>query len=168
MSGFWQSVKKYLVVNADVPSSMFNPGTYRKPSPGSQPKYIPKVTEQSDISNNYYYQRDVRRNYPRVAMFNQADVVAMLTMPEKPALDAPIQEKVQQADKGDSKTQEVTATSKSANLPSLPEAVRSLEKPMFSESQLPPLPGKAYKYTVSESPVHPDEPGVYFPVYNVQ
>ncbi|KAJ1650948.1 hypothetical protein IWQ61_008370 [Dispira simplex] len=167
MSGFWQSVKKYLVVNADVPSSMFNPGTYRKPSPGSLPKYIPKVTEKYDISNNYYYQRDVRRNYPRVAMFNQADVVAMLTMPEKAALDAPAQVQ-QQADKGENKTQEVTAKTETTNLPSLPEAVRSLEKPLFSDSHLPPLPGKAYQYTVSENPIHPDEPGVYFPVYNVQ
>ncbi|KAJ1982648.1 hypothetical protein H4R33_004988 [Dimargaris cristalligena] len=165
-SKFWNTVKKYLVVNPNAAESMFNPGTYRKPSPDSQKKYVPKVTKAFAVSDNYYWQRDVRRNYPRLALYSQTDVAQMIAAPAAETIAAPAQDTDAAATAA---AADVTATSASAELTptaNLTAVIQALDKPLFSETHLPPLPGKGYKYTISEE-LQEHEPGVYFPIYNV-
>ncbi len=59
---------------------------YRNPPPGSNPPeaYDDPVTIPSgDIAENAYYKRDIRRNYPRLSVINQADVVGLLSVGSK-------------------------------------------------------------------------------------
>ncbi|KAJ1983668.1 hypothetical protein H4R34_001139 [Dimargaris verticillata] len=163
MSAFWQTVKKYLVVNPKAVDSMLNPGTYRKPSPNSQKKYIPKVTEAFDVANNYYFQRDVRRNYPRLAVYTQSDVANFLLGPpaakEANALPSGEQAQTSVAESAD---QSLSATSMS-----LPQVIESLKAPLYTATNLPPVPGKTVKFeATSELPC--DIPGEYFPIYTAR
>lgn len=41
-------------------------------------KYVYPKSEASNLSNNYYFQRDVRRNYPRLAVYSQDKVAGLL------------------------------------------------------------------------------------------
>ncbi|KAK9475611.1 hypothetical protein V1514DRAFT_339741 [Lipomyces japonicus] len=81
-TGIWEKIRKLLVL---VPNrSTGNPlvSVYRVPSTGSRPeseRYVdPATLPASDISNNPYYKRDVRRAYPRVQLFSQSDISGLL------------------------------------------------------------------------------------------
>ena len=41
-------------------------------------KYTEPTTHASNVANNYYFQRDVRRNYPRLAVYSQSKVAGLL------------------------------------------------------------------------------------------
>ncbi|KAJ1928368.1 hypothetical protein IWQ60_002090 [Tieghemiomyces parasiticus] len=163
MSRLWNAVKRRLQVNPDAADSMFNPGTYRKPSPDSQKKFVPPITDKFNISNNYYFQRDVRRNYPRMAIYSQAYVAQLLAppAPSAPALEDGKTESA--AAPVDAKGEGATAVAATSNLT---EVIRNLGQPLYTASQPPPVPGLRYKYTISEQLQH-QKPGVYFPIYNV-
>ncbi|KAI9187733.1 hypothetical protein H9P43_002124 [Blastocladiella emersonii ATCC 22665] len=79
-----------LVVNPSAVEPDIWGGSFRTPAPASQPKYIPPETENDAISNNYYFQRDHRRNYPQTTVYANptapalaagADVKALPTGP---------------------------------------------------------------------------------------
>lgn len=56
---------------------------FRNPTPaGNDPAaYDDPVTAPSgDIADNPYWKRDVRRNYPKLSVVNQGDVVGLLTV----------------------------------------------------------------------------------------
>lgn len=42
-------------------------------------KYVYPKTDASKLSGNYYFQRDTRRNFPRLAVYTQQDVAGLLT-----------------------------------------------------------------------------------------
>ncbi|KAI8989562.1 hypothetical protein BDB01DRAFT_895370 [Pilobolus umbonatus] len=72
-------VKKFLTVNPVSTDGMPIVGKFRTPAPGSRPeKYVYPKSKASNISNNYYFQRDTRRNYPRLAVYTQQDVAGLL------------------------------------------------------------------------------------------
>ena len=59
---------------------------YRNPPPGSNdPKLYddPVTAPAGDIADNPYWKRDVRRNYPRLSVVNQGDIVGLLTVGTK-------------------------------------------------------------------------------------
>ncbi|KAJ2466437.1 hypothetical protein EV174_006529, partial [Coemansia sp. RSA 2320] len=104
--------------------SMIPRTTFRSPAPASQPEYKRSVTAASDLFNNPYYKRDVRRNYPRTDVYTQPDVRDVV------------------------------------------EALAKLQSPVYSPSNMPPVPGTAYKYKLSPEQ-HAEGPGEYYPSYRV-
>ncbi|KAI9594610.1 hypothetical protein BDF19DRAFT_444218 [Syncephalis fuscata] len=80
-SPFWRNLRKLLSVNPTFTESM-PPKDYRMPSPGSQPEtHREPVTSVSNISKNYYFQRDTRRAYPRLLTVSQAELAKRLVAP---------------------------------------------------------------------------------------
>ncbi|KAI8089019.1 uncharacterized protein BX664DRAFT_331984 [Halteromyces radiatus] len=75
----WSWVKKYFSVNPLSTDGMPPVGKFRTPSPGSRPeKYVYPKSAASNVNNNYYFQRDVRRNYPRLTVYTQQSVAGLL------------------------------------------------------------------------------------------
>ncbi|ORZ11191.1 hypothetical protein BCR42DRAFT_421735 [Absidia repens] len=75
----WSWVKKYFSVNPLSSNGVPPVGSFRTPAPGSRPeKYVYPKSAASNVSNNYYFQRDARRNYPRLAVYTQQNVAGLL------------------------------------------------------------------------------------------
>ena len=80
---FWDRIRKFLAVDPNRSTGVPLNIQYRNPPPGAIPPqdYDDPVTLPSgDIAENSYYKRDVRRNYPRLSVVNQADVVGLLSV----------------------------------------------------------------------------------------
>ncbi|KAI8049252.1 hypothetical protein BDF22DRAFT_746324 [Syncephalis plumigaleata] len=156
-SSFWRNLKRLLVINPELSESM-PPKDYRMPSPGSQPEtYEEPTTSVSNISKNYYFQRDTRRAYPRLLTVSQADLAKRLAAPAPSALEAP---------EAKSESEANTAV---AEVPAIPltDAILQVKTPLYSVNQLPPVPGKPYKWRMATH-VTPAPENVYWPVYYVQ
>ncbi|KAI9221109.1 hypothetical protein BC828DRAFT_405220 [Blastocladiella britannica] len=67
---FYNALKRLrLTVNPNVVEADIWGGTFRQIAPASQPKFVPPETENSRVSNNYYFQRDHRRDYPQTTVY---------------------------------------------------------------------------------------------------
>lgn len=86
----------------------------------------------ADIAENPYWQRDVRRGYPRPAVFKQNDVVGLLTLGSAAA------PRIAKGDEG--VKQLVAVKSENGMLSKVLEQVGVKE--ILQENGLPPLPGK--------------------------
>ncbi|AEO57066.1 hypothetical protein MYCTH_2302815 [Thermothelomyces thermophilus ATCC 42464] len=82
-TGIWERIRRATAIDPNrsngVPLNPYN----RNPAPGSNDplKYDDPVTAPAgDIADNPYWKRDVRRNYPRPSVINQAQQVALLTV----------------------------------------------------------------------------------------
>lgn len=82
--GIWEKLRQLLTL---VPNrSSGNPivAWYRMPSPSSHPEnehYTdPATLPASDIAGNPYYARDHRRNYPRIAYYDQTLTAGLLKL----------------------------------------------------------------------------------------
>ncbi|RKP06180.1 hypothetical protein THASP1DRAFT_31998 [Thamnocephalis sphaerospora] len=155
-SPFWQNLKKLLVANPTFTECM-PPKNYRTPSPGSQPAYKEPSTGASNISDNYYYQRDARRNYPRTIVVSQEELAKRLVAPTIEAVPAP-------------ESADAAATTKiipaEASM-SLTDAIAQCDRALYTPGRLPPVPGSPYKWAISTD-VEPPPPNTYWPIYSVQ
>ncbi|KAJ1993774.1 hypothetical protein GGI25_000916 [Coemansia spiralis] len=154
---FWQAVGRRVWLS-DYKDSMMPRTTFRSPAPVSQPKYRKPVTAASDIYNNPYYRRDVRRNYPRTEVYTQTDIGTLLlgtkaaeALPEANGKHA---DGAGAADVAVAKAKDVV------------EALDKLQKPVYSASSMPPVPGTPYIYKLSPEQ-HAEGPGEYYPSYRV-
>ena len=81
--GIWDKIRRAFAIDPERSTGVpLNP-QYRNPPPGANPPeaYDDPVTVPSgDIADNAYYKRDVRRNYPRLSVVKQADVVGLLSV----------------------------------------------------------------------------------------
>ncbi|KAJ2818035.1 hypothetical protein FBU31_006018 [Coemansia sp. 'formosensis'] len=154
---FWQKVGSKIWLS-DYSDSMIPRTTFRSPAPASQPEYKRPETAASDLFNNQYYKRDVRRNYPRTEVYTQSDVGRLLlsanvaealSTPAVSAEGAPVAE--------------VPAT---VVVKDVVEALAKLQKPVYSASNMPPVPGSAYTYKLSPEQ-YVEGPGEYYPSYRV-
>ncbi|ORX89737.1 hypothetical protein K493DRAFT_318505 [Basidiobolus meristosporus CBS 931.73] len=146
MSSFWKKIGRLLWVNPEYSESMLTPGKYRVPAPGSQPAYSKAPTEVTKIHHNYYFNRDVRRNYPRTHTYTQEDLAKLLV--------APKQESIASGE-----------TTPVAQITSLTEAVS--QSPLVTSQKLPPTPpGVRYRFKGSSDAPTPPE-NTYFPMYYV-
>ncbi|RUP51185.1 hypothetical protein BC936DRAFT_149506 [Jimgerdemannia flammicorona] len=127
-------------------------GKYRTPAPGSPiHEYVPPVTKASAVYENYYFQRDTRRNYPRLAVYTQQDVAGLLA-------GAPVQASLPVEGSGNTA---VTATT--TPTPSLTEVLTSTT--LYSKEKLPPAPVWGFKYQWKESTDAPKpDDGLYWPM----
>ena len=81
--GIWDKIRRALAVDPDRSTGVPLNHQYRNPPPGANPAeaYDDPVTVPSgDLADNAYYKRDIRRNYPRLSVVNQADVVGLLSV----------------------------------------------------------------------------------------
>ncbi|KAJ1964811.1 hypothetical protein GGI12_001179 [Dipsacomyces acuminosporus] len=153
---FWSEVGKKIWVS-EYKDSMLPRTTFRSPAPVSQPAYKKPVTPASNLSGNSYFERDVRRNYPRTEVYTQPDVGRLL-------LGATVAEK-QVAAEGASEGAEQAAVP-SVEVKDVVEALEKLQTPIYSASNLPPVPGAAYRYKLSPEQTV-EGPGEYYPAYRV-
>ncbi|KAI7901587.1 uncharacterized protein BX663DRAFT_513376 [Cokeromyces recurvatus] len=147
----WAWVKKYFSVNPLSTDGMPVVGKFRTPAVGSRPeKYTYPKSSASNLSNNYYFQRDTRRNYPRLAVYTQQDVALLLEgAPVKPELSAETAVK---------QTTTTTVETKPLN-----EILNS--QILYTTEKLAPAPrfGQQVKWKVSEDFIPPND-GSYFPM----
>ncbi|KAH8550753.1 hypothetical protein BGW37DRAFT_495713 [Umbelopsis sp. PMI_123] len=151
----WAWVKKLFSVNPKSTDGMPVTGVFRTPAVGSRPeKYVYPKTDASKVHGNYYFQRDTRRNFPRLAVYTQQDVAGLLTgAGVEPSLPAP-----------GSDSQPVTPATVTETK-SLTEVLGSTS--LYSQSKLPPTPtwNAPKKWEISSDFKGPDD-GSYFPMRN--
>lgn len=82
----WERIRRILALDPNRSTGIpLNP-QYRNPPPGANPPeaYDDPVTVPSgDIAENAYYKRDIRRNYPRLSVVKQADIVGLVSVGSK-------------------------------------------------------------------------------------
>ena len=82
-TGIWERIRRALAIDPNRSTGIpLNP-QYRNPPPGAIPPHEyddPVTVPAGDLAENPYYKRDMRRNYPRASVVNQADVVGLLTL----------------------------------------------------------------------------------------
>ncbi|KAG2219785.1 hypothetical protein INT45_008876 [Circinella minor] len=147
----WSWVKKYFSVNPLSTDGMPAVGKFRTPAPGSRPeKYTEPTTHASNVANNYYFQRDVRRNYPRLAVYTQSKVAGLLEGASAQASLPPAGSEEQ-------------APAKVAESKPLVEVLNT--KKLYNQEKLAPTPtwGRQLKWAESEDFIHP---GPDFPMRN--
>ena len=113
---------------------------YRNPPPGAIPPqdYDDPVTLPSgDIAENPYYKRDVRRNYPRLSVVNQADVVGLLSVGSKAN---PKENILQIGDAGAKQLVQVKQEGEEKGLAAFFEKDKKNSVGIFGADGLPPLP----------------------------
>ncbi|KAJ9052706.1 hypothetical protein DSO57_1031655 [Entomophthora muscae] len=153
-SNIFRLVKKYLSVNPEFSESCLEFGKFRPPPGSFTQKYEPEAGPADKVSNNYYYTRDVRRDYPRTTFYSQGDVATLLLATPTEA----------QKTIAGGEVSEATKTP-----PSLNEALAKIEtfSPTNYSQFLPPIPRKRHNYTFSKENYKVDA-GVYWPVYLVK
>ncbi|CAM0136669.1 hypothetical protein VKS41_003476 [Umbelopsis sp. WA50703] len=149
----WAWVKKLFSVNPQSTNGMPATGVFRTPAVGSRPeKYVAPKTEASNVANNYYFQRDTRRNFPRLAVYTQQDVAGLLT-------GATVDPSLPPAGADSQPVTPATVT----ETKSLTEVLGSTS--LYSKGQMPPTPNwnSTKKWEVSTDWKAPEE-GTYFPM----
>ncbi|RIA82554.1 hypothetical protein C1645_500900 [Glomus cerebriforme] len=144
-NSFFEKLRRLLTVNPESNTGVPITGTYRTPAPGSQPKtYIHPLTKHSDLAQNYYYDRDARRNFPRLAMYTQNDVAKLIAVSNLKSISA--------GEGGSNESTQVTTIPEDL---SLTEAI-AFGPALYSHEKLPPIPGRpSYKWKKSEDAVKP-------------
>lgn len=82
-SGFWARINNFLAVDSKRSTGIpLNP-QFRNPPPGGNDPSLyddPTTVPAADLAENPYWKRDVRRQYPKLSVVKQPDVVALLTV----------------------------------------------------------------------------------------
>ncbi|CAB4379109.1 hypothetical protein RhiirA5_394379 [Rhizophagus irregularis] len=155
-NSFFEKIRRLLTVNPESNTGVPITGTYRTPAPGSQPKtYVHPLTKHSDLAQNYYFGRDARRNFPRLAVYTQNDVAKLIAVSNLKSISA--------GEGGSNESTQVTTIPEDL---SLTEAI-AFGPALYSHEKLPPTPGRpSYKWKKSEDVVE-TQPGTYWPIYNI-
>ncbi|GAN00900.1 NADH dehydrogenase [Mucor ambiguus] len=147
----WSWVKKYFSVNPLSTDGMPVVGKFRTPAPASRPEqYTYPKSSASKIHDNYYFTRDTRRNFPRLAVYTQQDVALLLEgAPVKPSLSA------------EAATEQVVA--ETAETKPLVDILSSQK--LYTKEKLAPAPrfGRQVTWKTSEDFIPPND-GSYFPM----
>ncbi|KAJ3777822.1 NUZM, NADH-ubiquinone oxidoreductase 21.3 kDa subunit [Lentinula raphanica] len=159
--GFWKKFRDAVVVNPEISSGLPLQGINRFPPPGSRPeKYSTPATKASDVAQNPYWKRDVRRAYPQLSVITQTGLSSLLIEHSTPqAVAAPTEGASADGSKAISTPEEpielATAISKIA------ESTK-----IYSESKLPPTLTHAYpQWRPQRSPDAPHAQHSYFPMH---
>ncbi|KAG5645214.1 hypothetical protein DXG03_006732 [Asterophora parasitica] len=155
--GFWKTFRDYTVINPEISTGLPIASLNRRPQPASRPeKYNTPATKASDLAQNPYWKRDVRRAYPQLSVITQEDLSNLLIE--------------------HSGTQSVAAPSEDkSNVPVAPKAAVDLTEAIasittaqkvYSESRLPPaLPVPHKRWIPERAPDAPHDPHAYFPMH---
>jgi hypothetical protein len=170
-NGVWERIRRALAVDPNRSTGIpLNP-QYRNPPPGANPPeaYDDPVTVPSgDIAENAYYKRDVRRNYPRLSVVKQADVVGLLSVGSKAK---PKDDVLQIGDLGVKQLVQVRKDGDQKGLAAYLEKEKNSIASIFGPDGLPPFPsgmsraspvgGRRYVMDADREEGYPEE---YMPI----
>jgi len=144
--GIWEKIRRFFAIDPNRSSGIPLNSTYRYPAPGSVPglTYTDPVTvPAADIAENPYWKRDVRRNYPRTAMFKQSDIVGLLQ------LGSVVNPRIGRGEEG--KKQLVAVRSEEGTLAQVLELEKArVAGEVLGEDGLPPLPGRRVNWKLDQ------------------
>lgn len=165
--GIWERIRRALAVDPNRSNGIPLNSQYRNPPPGANPPeaYDDPVTIPSgDIAENPYYKRDIRRNYPRLSVVKQADVVGLLSLGSKAN---PMDHVLQIGDAGTKHVIQVKQAGEGGGLAAYFKKDHSKASSILGPDGLPPFPsgisrvtaegGKKYVTTENRSEGFPDE-----------
>ncbi|RHZ49131.1 hypothetical protein Glove_529g51 [Diversispora epigaea] len=157
----YEKIRQLFTVNPATNTGIPLTGIYRTPSPGSQPKIYKKpITKHSDLADNYYFTRDNRRNYPRLAVYTQNDVAGLIAASNLKSITTD-----ETSEEGEKESNESTTTK--VTIPenmTITEAIASAQI-LFDADKLPPVPTShhIYNWKKSTDAKEPD-PDAYWPI----
>lgn len=160
-TGIWERLRRLLAVDPNRSTGVpLNP-QFRNPPPGALPpqSYDDPVTLPSgDIADNPYWKRDVRRNYPKLSVVNQADVVGLLTFGSK---SVPKDDVLQLGEAGQKQLVAVKEEGEERGLAALFEKDKKTVQGVLGPDSLPPLPCNlnafSSKYQLGSGQGYPDK-----------
>ncbi|KAG6917826.1 hypothetical protein DXG01_000886 [Tephrocybe rancida] len=155
--GFWKKFRDAVVVNPEISTGFPIASINRRPQPASRPeKYNTPASIASDIAQNPYWKRDIRRAYPQLSVITQDELSTLLIEHStSPTIAAPTEAKP-----------DALATTKAPL--DLTEAIASITtaQKVYSESKLPPsLPVPHKRWIPKRAPDAPHDPHAYFPMH---
>ncbi|KIK67445.1 hypothetical protein GYMLUDRAFT_37567 [Collybiopsis luxurians FD-317 M1] len=159
--GFWKKFRDAVVVNPEISSGLPLQGINRFPPPASRPElYSTPATKASDIAQNPYWKRDVRRAYPQLSVITQPGLSSLLIEHSTPqAVAAPAEGQAAEGAKAVSTSPEPLELA--AAISKISESTK-----IYSESKLPPTLTTPYPkwrpQRVEDAPHHQHS---YFPMH---
>ncbi|KAJ5907973.1 hypothetical protein N7495_000655 [Penicillium taxi] len=165
-TGIWERIRRLLAVAPERSNGVPLNAQFRLPAPGSNPPLAyddPVTFPASDIADNPYWKRDVRRNYPQLSTFTQADSVSLLTVGSQAA---PKDDVLKLGEAGAQQLVEVKAHGEERGLAALFEQDKKSIQGVLGANGLPPLPGHMNnskpqenhsKYLLTEEQSYPDK-----------
>lgn len=136
----WERIRRTLAVDPDRSNGIPLNLQYRNPPPGANhPEAYddPVTVPAGDIADNAYYKRDVRRNYPRLSVVKQADIVGLLSVGTKAN---PKDDVLQIGDAGVKQLVLAKQEAEEAGLAALFEKNEGSTAMIFGQDGLPPFP----------------------------
>lgn len=157
--GIWARVSDWLQLDSGRSTGIPVNTIYRNPPPGANdPRdYDDPVTiPAGDIAENPYWKRDVRRNYPRLSVVNQGDVVGLLTVGSK---SDPREDVLQIGEAGSKQLVAVQEEGEKGGLPAFFQKDKKNMASVLGPDGLPPMPanlgqnmnGKRYELLPEQS-----------------
>ncbi|KAL2000421.1 hypothetical protein VTN02DRAFT_3088 [Thermoascus thermophilus] len=139
-TGIWERLRRLLALDPNRSTGVpLNP-QYRNPPPGALPpqSYDDPVTiPAGDLADNPYWKRDVRRNYPRLSVIKQADIVGLLTVGSQ---TVPKDDVLQMGEAGAKQLVAVQQEGEEGGLAPLFEKDKKGIQGVLEPNGLPPLP----------------------------
>ena len=166
-TGIWERIRRVFAVDPNRSNGIPLNKQFRNPPPGSNPPQAyddPVTIPASDIADNPYFKRDIRRNYPRLSVVNQTDMVGLLSLGSKAH---PKEDVLQIGEAGNKQLVEVKDAGDEKGLPALFENDKKSMKSILGPDGLPPFPsglsrasangGKQYVVDVNRDEGYPEE-----------
>lgn len=145
---------------------------FRNPPPGANPPEAyddPVTAPAGDIADNAYYKRDIRRNYPRLSVVKQGDIVGLLSIGSKAKSSSNV---LRIGDAGATQLVQVKKEGENKGLSALFIKDKKIMANIFGPNKLPPFPsgmsrgstegGRKYIMDVKREEGFPEEYN-YFP-----
>ncbi|KAK5163751.1 uncharacterized protein LTR77_010424 [Saxophila tyrrhenica] len=158
-TGIWARINQFLAVDPKRSTGVPMNPHYRNPPPaGNKPQDYddPTTVPAADIADNPYWKRDVRRNYPKLSVVNQPDVVALLSVG---SAAKPNEEVLQIGDAGNKQLVEVKEEGE-RGLSQFFEKQKGASKGVLAANGMPPMPPSLHpqdkRYTVMDEQPYPD------------
>lgn len=159
-TGFWERLRRLLAVDPNRSTGVPLNAQFRNPTPGALPPSTyddPVTIPAADIADNPYWKRDVRRNYPRLSVVNQADVVGLLTVGSSAA---PKENVLKIGEAGTKQLIEIKSQGEDRGLAALFETDKKGVQGVLSANGLPPMPcnlSSSSKYELNDEQGYPVE-----------
>ncbi|KAJ5718088.1 NADH dehydrogenase (complex I) 21kDa subunit [Penicillium malachiteum] len=163
-TGIWERIRRVLAVDPERSTGVPLNAQFRLPTPGALPPLSyddPVTVPAADLADNPYWKRDVRRNYPQLSTFTQADTVSLLTVGSQAV---PKDDVLQLGDAGKQQLVSVKEEAKERGLAAHFEKNESSIQSVLAANGLPPTPcninsaskSQQTQYTLDGEQSYPD------------